>query len=210
LRVEALCVLQDSAEDKAFEIDRMGSLYKNSTLTFVAASARSANEGFLKIRDEPEYYKLPVLLPNSPIGTAHAMRMTDHHPVAPLDSRGWALKDWVLSPRKLCYGEKELLWCCEAGYLKKVTPSLLTLVNTGLTTSSLMGEAPGANFHQRDYVPPEGITRLLQWQHILEDVTAVSLTVNNDRLDAVLSTNSNLYGATTARMACSTTPFSSS
>jgi hypothetical protein len=50
-----LCILQGPAEDKAFEIDKMGSIYKNSALTFVAASARSAREDFLKIRDEPEY-----------------------------------------------------------------------------------------------------------------------------------------------------------
>ena len=87
--------------------------------------------------------------------------------------------------RKLCYGEKELLWYCETGYLKKVTPSPLTLVTTSLTTGSLGGGAPGAIFHQRDYVPPEGTTRLIQWMYILSDVTARTLTVNNDRLNAV-------------------------
>ncbi|KAB2100385.1 hypothetical protein AG0111_0g11198 [Alternaria gaisen] len=134
LWVDALCIVQNSAEDKAVEIDKMGSIYKNSALTIVASSARSAGEGFLKVRNEPDYCNLPFLLPNGKFGTAHVMRRAEHHSVTPLDSIGWTLQEWVLSPRKLCYGEKELLWYCETSHFKKVTPSPLTLMTGPLTS----------------------------------------------------------------------------
>lgn len=185
LWVDALCIIQDCEKDKAIEIEKMGSIYKNSALTMVASCARSAREGFLKIRDELDYCKLPFLLPNGKFGMAHVMQETEHYPVAPLDSRGWTLQEWVLSPRKLCYGERELLWYCETEYFKRVTPSSLALVTTSFTSGSMGRGAPGANFHRHNYVPPEGHTRPLQWQYILDGFTARSLSVDDDRPNAV-------------------------
>ncbi|PVH80359.1 HET-domain-containing protein [Cadophora sp. DSE1049] len=46
LWIDALCIIQDSLEDKAIEINKMGSIYRNVTLTIFAANASSVNEGF--------------------------------------------------------------------------------------------------------------------------------------------------------------------
>jgi hypothetical protein len=83
LWIDALCIIQDDQADKAIEIEKMGSIYKNSSLTIVASSSKSASEGFLQTRDEPVYCKLPFLLPNGGFGTAHVMRKSQHWPVAP-------------------------------------------------------------------------------------------------------------------------------
>jgi len=45
LWIDALCIIQDSTEDKAIEINKMGSIYRNATLTIFAANASSVNEG---------------------------------------------------------------------------------------------------------------------------------------------------------------------
>ncbi|KAH9908557.1 heterokaryon incompatibility protein-domain-containing protein [Xylariomycetidae sp. FL2044] len=73
LWVDALCILQDNAEDKAREISRMGSIYRNATLTIIAASTTSAQSGFLQSRADPHIgwwkslipIRYPVLDPRS-------------------------------------------------------------------------------------------------------------------------------------------------
>ncbi len=48
LRVDALCILQDCKKDKTFQIERMGSIYKNATVTIAASMASSVTNGFLR------------------------------------------------------------------------------------------------------------------------------------------------------------------
>src|SRR5437016_11506675 len=47
LWVDSLCIIQDSLEDKAKEIGRMSSIYKNAYVTISAAKATSCQGGFL-------------------------------------------------------------------------------------------------------------------------------------------------------------------
>lgn len=47
LWVDALCIIQDSAEDWATQSAKMESVYRNAYMTIAASSASSANEGFL-------------------------------------------------------------------------------------------------------------------------------------------------------------------
>ncbi|RFU31821.1 hypothetical protein B7463_g4527, partial [Scytalidium lignicola] len=47
LWVDSLCIVQDDESDKLNQIANMGSIYKNSTVTIVAASAVDATDGFL-------------------------------------------------------------------------------------------------------------------------------------------------------------------
>lgn len=46
--IDALCIIQDSASDWEVEASRMASVYQNSFLTLVAATAAASDEGFLK------------------------------------------------------------------------------------------------------------------------------------------------------------------
>jgi len=47
LWVDALCIIQDSPGDIAHEIGSMGNIYKNATLTIVAAHSEGAHLGFI-------------------------------------------------------------------------------------------------------------------------------------------------------------------
>ncbi|KAJ2987893.1 hypothetical protein NUW58_g4260 [Xylaria curta] len=51
LWIDALCILQDSDEDKASEIARMSTYYSCAKLTICAAAASGSTEGFLHVRD---------------------------------------------------------------------------------------------------------------------------------------------------------------
>lgn len=57
LWIDALCIIQDSQQDKAHEILRMGLIYSNAIITISTTSAIGVNDGFLTRRIRPE--KLP-------------------------------------------------------------------------------------------------------------------------------------------------------
>jgi Heterokaryon incompatibility protein (HET) len=48
LWVDVICIAQDSISDKIAEMDGMGNIYKNATLTLAAMNSNSANAGFIK------------------------------------------------------------------------------------------------------------------------------------------------------------------
>ena len=52
LWVDALCIFQDSAEDKQHELSMMATYYQQGVLTICAASAKSSTEGFLAPRED--------------------------------------------------------------------------------------------------------------------------------------------------------------
>ncbi|KAI5456744.1 heterokaryon incompatibility protein-domain-containing protein [Mariannaea sp. PMI_226] len=54
LWVDALCIVQDSLEDKQREISKMGQVYKNAWVTISAAMASGASEGFTDPRVQLE------------------------------------------------------------------------------------------------------------------------------------------------------------
>lgn len=62
LWVDALCILQDSHDDKAVELPQMANIYRCSALTISAASAEASTEGFhqaaerLVLSGKPSYH----------------------------------------------------------------------------------------------------------------------------------------------------------
>lgn len=91
----------------------MGLIYKNSSLTIVAASAASANDGFLEDRPIPDMCQLPLRLPDGCFGQIWLKFAWQNHLDEPLDARAWALQESLLSPRLLYYGGKDLMWICQ-------------------------------------------------------------------------------------------------
>ncbi|KAH8665315.1 heterokaryon incompatibility protein-domain-containing protein [Ilyonectria robusta] len=83
LWVDALCIVQDSSEDKAREIAAMAQVYKNAWVTVVAAKSTGASESFTEPR--PDIQGLP--------GTCFNMGM-----IVPKDVKG--LLAWIDGHRK--------------------------------------------------------------------------------------------------------------
>lgn len=115
LWIDSLCIIQDNASDKAYEIAQMPQIYRNATLTIAAARARNVHEGFLEERVAPrfigEVFELPYICPDNQLGSIILCRsglMKE-----PLDERAWALQERLLSPRTLEYGTRQLRWICQ-------------------------------------------------------------------------------------------------
>ncbi|KAK0736849.1 heterokaryon incompatibility protein-domain-containing protein [Apiosordaria backusii] len=119
LWVDALCILQDSEEDKVRQLSGMGRIYRESYLTINAAMAASTKEGFLR---QPRKQRIPIARlpfcdPNDPTGvTTGVVCMAKAYayrgPADPIEYRGWTLQEKLLPPRSLIYDSETLKYYC--------------------------------------------------------------------------------------------------
>ncbi|KAI3336430.1 HET-domain-containing protein [Xylariaceae sp. AK1471] len=125
LWVDSLCIIQDSVDDMNIELGKMAQIYSDSHVAIVAASASSSDEGFLArkvprgLEEEsvPYQFTLPIASPDGRvdvIGAEYCFWDSKISP-EPLDRRGWAFQEHILSRRVLIYGTSTLTWRCEQG-----------------------------------------------------------------------------------------------
>ncbi|KAH9856367.1 heterokaryon incompatibility protein-domain-containing protein [Lenzites betulinus] len=140
LWADSLCIIQDSGMDKIHELGRMAQIYRGAFLTIIAASARSASEGFLQTRPAPLH---DIILPFpcfqhptsasapsavdgptpgkqavgriclSPVYT-HAtgeIRLYSHAQ-EPVNERAWCMQEHLMSQRALIFTSETLQFRC--------------------------------------------------------------------------------------------------
>jgi Heterokaryon incompatibility protein (HET) len=193
LWIDALCIIQDDAGDKATEISKMGSIYKNATITVAAANARGATEGFLRAKIEKistPSATVPFYAPESAeMGTVTLNSAVDSYSLSPedhLSDRGWTLQEALLPPRLLVFSDIEVLWECDADHSGHENPKS---ANSG--TVQRLGHVPTLRLQTRVYKdrsPDDLIGReelLFIWRKLIEDFTSRNLTDPEDRLPGV-------------------------
>lgn len=115
LWVDALCIIQDDVQDKFREIPKMARIYSNAIFTIAASSAGSAQDGFLQDRmkgdDRIQAFNLPYVCGKGILGSVTLARVEEKD--EPLDQRGWALQERILSPRTLEFGTRQTRWICQ-------------------------------------------------------------------------------------------------
>ena len=117
LWVDALCIIQDSDEDKIRELAVMNRIYQDSSITIVAASAASAHDGFLGPRTSPkrETFKIPVRLGQDQFSVVTIQEHEQYDDLKePVNQRAWTLQEQLLSQRLLMYSSHTLQWQCRA------------------------------------------------------------------------------------------------
>ena len=117
LWVDALCIMQDSAEDWAAEAGRMRTVYRGAIVTIAAASATSTGEGIFRERSpRAPYCKLEwrstegqptsvSLRPGSELSDSTLRN-------AKISTRGWTLQESLLAPRTLWFGMQQIAFEC--------------------------------------------------------------------------------------------------
>jgi hypothetical protein len=116
LWIDSLCIIQDSEEDKVREIGKMGDVYSQAFLTIAASNSDAADRGFLDFKFvEQSLAVLPLICPTGAIGKLR-LRRADWYQrtMEPLNTRGWALQERVLSPRLLEYTSLHVSWRCRS------------------------------------------------------------------------------------------------
>lgn len=122
LWIDALCIVQDSDDDKAAEVSKMHEIYQNSSLTICAARAETCLEGFLGPREMASVdstipfrlnYKATFQALDATVLLVEQNRTFKGEPMEPLHHRAWTMQETILSPRILLFSKYQLFFVCQ-------------------------------------------------------------------------------------------------
>lgn len=187
LWIDALCIIQDDAEDWETESAKMSTIYEKSYLVIAASSSSSATQGFLghQRQHQPYYVSVPEKYgtrttiaarrkPESGVHD-HMDKKTD-----PLDQRAWAFQEKHMSTRCLIFSTDELQWQCR-------TTAVCECGGTAVRSSyHPLLPAFCDDMYQDDMVSTE--LRLQAgdaWRNVVSDYNCRSLTHTDDKLPAI-------------------------
>lgn len=194
LWIDALCILQDSDEDKLKQIRMMAKIYRNSYLTLIAACGNNVNEGFL-YQDRPQKVpdaKIPYLCPDGRIGSVWIAAVLDanignasrsyYDELEPVNYRGWCLQERLLSPRCLIYASHTLQYYCQRETVNigqaLCEPSTHLRLPNELFWSSLTKQL-------HSMAPSDQIKSRQAWLSVVFEYTTRDITVPGDKLVAL-------------------------
>jgi hypothetical protein len=122
--IDSLCIIQDSKEDWEIESSKMGGVYRNATLAVSALVSANSAVGVLKNNKNrfpgaPKSARLRIYDDNLKDGEVEVeWKSQDEENLrrlmidCALTSRGWTLQEYILSPRNLLYGGRQIYWDC--------------------------------------------------------------------------------------------------
>ncbi|KAI0444894.1 heterokaryon incompatibility protein-domain-containing protein [Xylaria telfairii] len=181
LWIDALCIFQDSDEDKTTELARMATYYSCAILTICAAAASRSTEGFLHARNLSPYGFGPVRLrlwdSSGEAGNVYVLKEVEPGP-EPTVTRGWTLQESLLSRRILVFAQRQLYWCCVNSF-----------AGCGGEFVGLVGRVAGNRATLVDDIHPMGSLLDLptekQWKMVVKQYTQRRLGFAADKLLAV-------------------------
>ncbi len=134
LWIDALCIIQDSEEDRAREMGAMDKIFRCSALTLFAAASQSVAEGLAVPRDprwnKPCLLTLRTTLDGETVEGSSYISVDSRRPSEPLRTRGWVLQEEVLATRGLIFSSRELIWRCLCCWARESRPSCKGTVAT--------------------------------------------------------------------------------
>ena len=201
LWIDSLCILQDSRDDWEKESMVMGQVYVSGYVNIAARGAINAISGCFVTR-EPETpacrltYESPDKCVTGSMYIRDPSYQLERLRDAPLDKRGWVLRERLLSPIIVHYGRQQLYWECVEATIRqdgKHYDVATDDLRAGLDfKQSLDFDATGYPSTGKEPVLDEPSQRkqlvaakLLQWYNVVTEYTRRGLTFNSDKLAAI-------------------------
>lgn len=176
LWIDALCIIQDSAEDWKAEASKMASLYSPALVTVSVLDASKSTDGFLK----PRRRKHANISPDYAV-CEERLTVVDMLDQAPLESRGWCMQERFLSPTILHFSQDQIFWECRHGVMTEEGGQ--ADFNSYRRRSTFFGDASKSDFallRQSTQVPG-----FPAWYGIVEEYSNRNLTFGSDKFAAL-------------------------
>lgn len=186
LWIDALCIIQDDDSDKAIEMARMDQIYQDAFLTIAAANTLKCSKSFLGtfIPDTaPGPYRFAEMCfpcKDGVLGRIMLVPDSGFYGASkePLNQRGWALQERLLSPRVLTFGVHQMYWQCQCKLQ----------CDGGSTRKFTTPVRLGHEFFKRgsDIATPTESSQIYnKWRALVFDYTSRELSLRTDMLPAL-------------------------
>ena len=207
LWVDALCIVQDSAEDKIKELVRMSDYYRNAYCVIAASASHGAGEGFLKpwhrSRRFPMFGKLedvvrseldvPFLGPAGERGTITLNIASPHVYQAEqnsLSKRAWALQERLLCSRYLHF-PVEQGFALQCNHEEQFAGNIV--YGTSLTRADHASRRGRLRMLQGTHFEDGGAFAVTDlqievneiWRRIVDEYSSMKLSFTDDKLVAI-------------------------
>ncbi|KAK5171035.1 uncharacterized protein LTR77_004179 [Saxophila tyrrhenica] len=179
LWIDALCIIQDDADDWRREAAKMCSVYEPAVLTLSVLNGTSSDAGFLDIRSREAVVTqldgCEVAL-RTPLPKAESAI-----PSGSLGTRAWTLQERVLAPAVLHIDTEQLYWECCSGLASESYPAIRR-ARTGKNDVQF-----GASIHDMKVQigQQKDSPSMRLWYALLENYCGRLLTNSSDRLPAI-------------------------
>jgi hypothetical protein len=168
IRIDSLCIIQDSASDWAHESAQIAEIYINAYLTIGASAAKDGNDGLFFDRPEPQI----ITTTHEGTETSVHVRQYPYHELEdyvgkntlPLRTHSWTLQEELLSTRFIHLTREEIIWSCFSG-----------------TTCECRHDLRSTFYMSATIYQPSGI----DWAELIENFTSRDITHFYDRLPAL-------------------------
>ncbi len=180
LWVDSLCIIQDSPEDLAVQIQHMDIVYGCASLTIVAAASSDSDAGLPGLRpNSRKILDIDQEIEGIPVITA-LPSFADSIVDSVWESRGWTMQEKVLSKNLLIFTEYQIFYhCnkatwCEDAIWEYETPLIQLQGGRGTMSPDL----------PRCALPHQNLTSLGKYAHLVSGYHGRQLSYENDALNA--------------------------
>ncbi|GKT89208.1 HET-domain-containing protein [Colletotrichum tofieldiae] len=188
LWVDTLCIIQDDADDKAIEIQRMQEVYGNATVTICATATAKATQPLLSETRLAWSNTVERCRIGASWLTVSPTPLAKLRSRSPLALRGWTLQEEHLSPRRLFWSGQQLSWACGCGeYVERgASYSSRSSVPASTAATLPLSSSPLPRHFLVTCREPKDETELcLAWHDMVESYTARGLSELSDRFNAL-------------------------
>jgi hypothetical protein len=207
--IDSLCIIQDSKSDWEYEAALMATVYGNAAcnLTFIFPSISPSTP----TRSDPRAWNPCVIRPATP---SHPGLYIQHHTSLlratyqtkepqdwlvqrywPLFSRAWTFQEYLLSPRTLLLGHRNLMWQCSAGFYDELLGPIAEAPRTYNDVTPKHGRDMGKARYFPEYLTRDfgkdllmssttSLSFILDWQALITEYRGRNLSFGKDRVIA--------------------------